>query len=71
MNKDDTTKLVIGIYKLLEEQNPHMLDAYVATMSVAATIAARHGITKEEFMRDCKDCFADGETVSKTGVTIN
>jgi hypothetical protein len=71
MNKNDTTKLVIGIYKLLEEQNPHMLDAYVATMSVAATIAARYGITSEEFIRDCTDCFADGETVSKKGITFN
>ena len=71
MNKDDTTKLVVGIYKLLEEQNPHTFDAYVATMSIAATIAARNGITEEEFIRDCKDCFADGKTVSKMGVTIN
>lgn len=71
MKKDDTTKLVVGIYKLFEEQNPHMLDAYVATMSIAASIAARYGITSEEFLRDCKASFADGETASNMKFTIN
>ena len=69
--KDETTDLIVNIYKIFHDKESNMFDAYVATMSIAATIAARHGITSEEFIRDCKDCFADGETVSKTGVTIN
>ena len=69
--KDETTDLIVNIYKIFHEKESNMFDAYVATMSIAASIAARHGITSEEFIRDCKDCFADGETVSKTGVTIN
>jgi hypothetical protein len=69
--KDETVRLITGIYEIFERENPPMLDAYIAAMSIAASIAANNGVTEEEFIRDCKDSFADGKAVSITKFTIN
>lgn len=69
--KEDTTKLIIEIYKIFHDKESNMFDAYLATLSIAASIAANHGVTESEFLRDCKDCFADGETVKMQSFTIN
>ena len=69
--KEETTKIVVEIYKIFHDAEANVFDAYVATMSIAASLAANHGITEEEFLRDCKDCFADGKTVDKMSFTIN
>lgn len=69
MTKKETTELVTDIYKIFYDKESNMMAAYVATMSIASSIAQSIGITQEEFLRDCKDSFADGETVGK--VTIN
>ena len=69
MTKKETTELVTDIYKIFYDKESNMMAAYVATMSIASSIAQSIGITQEEFLRDCKDSFSDGETIGK--ITIN
>lgn len=69
--KEETTQLIMDIYGIFHEREANMFDAYVAAMSIASSIAANHGITEEEFLRDCKECFADGATVDKMNLTLN
>jgi hypothetical protein len=69
--KEETTQLITDIYGIFQEREANMFDAYVATMSIAASIAANHGVTEDEFLRDCRESFEDGSTVSKMNFTIN
>jgi hypothetical protein len=69
--KDETAQLIMDIYAIFHERETNMFDAYIATLSIASSIAANHGVTTKEFLGDCKDCFADGQTVSKQSFTIN
>lgn len=69
--KEETTQLIMDIYGIFHTRESNMFDAYLATLSIACSIAANHGITEEEFLRDCKECFADGVTVDKMNFTIN
>ncbi len=58
---DETTKLVIGIYDVFQEQEVTMLEAFMATLSIATSIAKSHNMSKENFLKECEDCFGDGE----------
>jgi len=69
MTKEETTQLIVDIYKIFHDKESNMFDAYLATLSITASIAATHGVTEEEFLRDCKESYADGKTVDS--VTIN
>lgn len=69
MTKEKTTQLIVDIYEMFYERESNMFDAYLATLSITASIAATHGVTEEEFLRDCKDSFADGQKIDR--ITIN
>ncbi len=69
MTKEETTQLIVDIYKIFHDKESNMFDAYLATLSITASIAATHGVTEEEFLRDCKDSFADGQKIDS--ITIN
>ena len=69
MTKEETTQLIVDIYKIFHDKESNMFDAYLATLSITASIAATHGVTEEEFLRDCKDSFADGQKIDN--ITIN
>ena len=69
MTKEKTTQLIVDIYKMFYDRESNMFDAYLATLSITASIAATHGVTEQEFLRDCKESFADGKTIDP--VTIN
>ena len=58
---DETIELVIGIYDMFQEQEVTMLEAFIATLSIACTIARNHNMSKENFLQECEDCFEDGE----------
>ena len=64
--KDETTNLIIGIYGLFHEQEVTMLDAFIATMSIACSIARSHDMSKESFLQECEECFGDGDKFDPT-----